>query len=203
LDIIQVILEIRVVTYFGTHPRELILLIPFEPLPGYPLETAKTKRRCGTGSFEFASYTHEWSLRDSNPLPPHCKCGALPSELRPHVDGHGAMNTTHLPSLHQSLDAAYFFKMPVVPVGFTFNRTPTGWLTTGRNTSVMLFFIYRNSYLCQSMLAKGVLLKAPIKPYTIDLSRKHLIDCHIWTTALKCNGITILNIFRHHLLLKN
>ncbi len=27
-----------------------------------------------------------WSLRDSNPLPPACKAGALPAELRPQTD---------------------------------------------------------------------------------------------------------------------
>ena len=27
-----------------------------------------------------------WSLRDSNPLPPACKAGALPVELKPQTD---------------------------------------------------------------------------------------------------------------------
>ena len=27
-----------------------------------------------------------WSLRDSNPLPPACKAGALPAELKPQTD---------------------------------------------------------------------------------------------------------------------
>ena len=29
-------------------------------------------------------YTKKWSIRDLNPWPPHCQCGALPTALMPH-----------------------------------------------------------------------------------------------------------------------
>ena len=44
----------------------------------------------------------DWSIRDSNPWPPQCECGALPAALIPHNGNNGA-RTHDLPLVRRAL----------------------------------------------------------------------------------------------------
>ena len=52
----------------------------------------------------------QWSIRDSNPWPPQCECGALPAALIPHNGNNGA-RTHDLPLVRRALSQLSYASM--------------------------------------------------------------------------------------------
>ena len=49
----------------------------------------RIKQKSGTAGYDSRvpnKKLWEWSIRDLNPWPPHCQCGALPTALMPHAE---------------------------------------------------------------------------------------------------------------------
>ena len=61
-------------------------------------------------------YTKKWSIRDLNPWPPHCQCGALPTALMPHVFYYSTLSL----KMEEELSLFYkiFIKNSIQPILF-------------------------------------------------------------------------------------